>query len=153
MRAAYVNNLELFKENPAAFELQALAGAITSRFFRWHVSGDILNREYLQMMVRIAEKCPATRFLTFTKKYRLVNEHLDKRGRLPDNLKIIFSAWPGFTMDNPHGLPVAHVIFKDGTTTAPADTFICGGNCADCRCRGVGCWQLKNGENISFYEH
>ena len=30
---------------------------------------------------------------------------------------------------------------------------ICGGNCTECACRGVGCWELKKSETIAFYEH
>ena len=54
-------------------------------------------------------------------------------------------------MENPHGLPVANVIFRG---EKPADGWkICGGNCAECACRGGGCWELERGESIAFYEH
>lgn len=150
---AYERNLRIFEENPQVFEIQATAAAMLQRYFRWHVSGDILNTEYLLMMIRIAKNCPNTEFLAFTKKYDIVNEYIENNGVLPKNLKIIFSVWQDFDYKNPYNLPTAHVFYKDGTTTATENTYVCGGNCTECLCRGVGCWQLKNGESIAFYEH
>ena len=90
------------------------------------------------------------KILEVAKQYNFVNNFL-QYAAIPDNLKIIFSAWPGMPMENPHNLPVANVIFKG---QEPADNWkICGGNCSECACRGVGCWELKKGENIAFYEH
>lgn len=150
VREAYARNLSIWEESPEAYELQVKAAAMCSRFFRWHVSGDIVSMDYLKMMVRIARELPGTEFLAFTKRYDLVNDFAYCED-IPRNLHIIFSAWPGWPMSNPHDFPVAHVIFK-GQEPAP-DWKVCGGNCADCACRGVGCWELKPGEAISFYEH
>lgn len=150
VREAYANNLELWRTDPDAFELQAMAAASTTRFFRWHVAGDIVSPGYLAMMARIAERLPHTEFLAFTKQYDTVNAFATEN-TIPGNLNIIFSAWPGMYMDNPHNFPVAQVIFKG---QAPADGWkVCGGNCAECACRGVGCWQLQPGETICFAEH
>jgi hypothetical protein len=115
------------------------------------VSGDIPNAAYFKEMVITAKKYPATEILAFTKQYDIVNRYIDAMGPLPDNLKILFSEWPGMDMNNKYNLPVAHVIFKGET---PADDWkICGGNCSECACRGVGCWTLNNGDHIAFYEH
>jgi hypothetical protein len=123
---------------------------MTTRFFRYHVSGDIPDADYLGRMVDLARKIPGTEFLAFTKKYDLVNDFLT-RDEIPANLHIIFSAWPGMEMNNPHGLPVAAVIFKGDE---PRDGWkVCPGSCASCAARGVGCWELKHGETIAFYEH
>lgn len=57
----------------------------------------------------------------------------------------------GWTVPNPHNLPTSAVIFKG---TEPRDGWkVCGGNCAECACRGCGCWELKKGETIAFYQH
>lgn len=150
VRRAYENNLEILNSNPDAYWAAIDATAKTTRFFRYHVSGDIVNSAYLFNMVRIAALNPGTMFLAFTKQYDLVNKYMENDA-IPENLKIIFSAWPGMAMNNPHALPVAHVIFK-GEEPAPA-WKICGGNCTACACAGIGCWELKNGETIAFYEH
>lgn len=148
---AYARNLETLRNDPAAYWLQVRAAAVTTRFFRYHVSGDIPNRDYLVNMIQTANDLPGTNFLAFTKQYPIVNEYLNDGGTLPDNLKIIYSSWGAWKCENPHGLPTSEVIFKGET---PADSWkICGGNCAECACRGVGCWELKNGETIAFYEH
>ena len=130
--------------------LQVKAAAMVTKYFRFHVSGDIPDMNYLDQMVKLAEDLPGTTFLAFTKQYNFINNFL-QYAQIPSNLKIIFSEWPGMPMENPHNLPVAHVIFKG---QEPAESWkICGGNCSECACRGVGCWELKNGEHIAFYEH
>jgi hypothetical protein len=149
-RDAYARNLDILRDDPVSYWLQVEAAAMTTRFFRYHVSGDIPGADYLAHMVDLARRQPATEFLAFTKKYSLVNDFLT-RDEIPANLHVIFSAWPGMNMENPHALPVAAVIFKG---EEPRDGWkVCPGNCADCAARGVGCWELKPGETIAFYEH
>jgi hypothetical protein len=116
------------------------------KYFRWHVSGDIISAEYFQGMVDLAEKHKETRFLAFTQCYEIINSF---SGVLPGNLTIIFSAWPGLTFDNPKGLPVAYM--QDGSETrVPADALECPGNCEQC---GM-CWQLPQiGKDVVFHKH
>ena len=150
VRNAYQRNLEILTHNPAAYWLQVETTIAISRFFRFHVAGDIVNADYLQHMNSLAKKYPYCEILCFTKKYDLVNDFYSTHEK-PENLHLILSAWPGMELKNPLRLPVAHVIFK-GTEPLP-EWKICGGNCCECACRGVGCWQLKTGEDIAFYEH
>ena len=150
VRNAYQKNLDILKNDMDNYFIQVKAAAMVSKYFRFHVSGDIPDMNYLDRMVKLAQDLPGTTFLAFTKQYNFINNFL-QYAVIPDNLKIIFSAWPGMTMENPHNMPVANVIFKG---QEPADDWkICGGKCSECACRGVGCWELKKGENIAFYEH
>ena len=150
VRKAYARNLDILKNNMDDYFTQVKAAAMVNKYFRFHVSGDIYDMNYLDRMVKLANELPGTTFLAFTKQYNFINNYL-QYAAIPDNLKIIFSEWPGMDMDNPYNLPVAHVIFKN---QVPADDWkICGGNCTECACRGVGCWELKKGEHIAFYEH
>ena len=147
---SYENNLMAYMESPIDYFNQVKKAACTQKFFRWHVSGDILNELYLYDMVRIAEELPGTDFLCFTKKYDLVNEFLNHK-TIPDNLHIIFSEWEGMSMENPYNLPVAHVVFKG---CEPLESWeICQGNCLECALNGYGCWHMKKGDNVAFYEH
>lgn len=150
VRKAYNRNLEILKNDIDNYFTQVNAAAMVNKYFRFHVSGDIPSMDYLYRMVKLAQDLPGTTFLAFTKQYNFINNYLQSAA-IPDNMKIIFSEWPGMHMENPHNLPVAHVIFRG---SAPADNWkICGGNCTECACRGVGCWELKTGEHIAFYEH
>lgn len=151
VRNAYARNLETWAQDPASYWAQVRGAAATTRFFRFHVSGDIPDMVYLLDMAITAEQFPHTAFLAFTKQFTIVNKFLDDGHKIPENLKIIFSNWGEWKCENPHGLPTAEVIFK-GKEPAQ-DWKICGGKCAECACRGVGCWELKNGETIAFYEH
>ena len=150
---SYQNNLDLFLYDPESFEQQALLAAFGSTHFRWHVSGDILNKEYLAMMCRIAERLNVTQFLAFTKKYDIVNKFVEEGGTVPTNLHIIFSEWPGLKMDNPHNFPVSFVKFKSGVCDAPANSKTCSGNCEMCAFAGQNCWTIKKGESIVLNEH
>jgi hypothetical protein len=149
--AAYQRNLDILKTDPAAYWLQVKAAAITARFFRFHVSGDIPGAEYFAQMVKLAEELPSTNFLAFTKQYTIVNEYISNGGAIPSNLKIIFSNWGAWKCENPYNLPVCEIILK-GNDPAP-NWKICGGNCTACACAGIGCWELKNGETIAIYQH
>lgn len=153
VRNAYDNNLNLWLTDPDGFELQAVAAAYGSFYFRWHVSGDIVDTAYLAMMCRVAEKLPRTQFLAFTKKYDLVNECLEENGNFPSNLHILFSEWPRYNMNNPYNLPIAYVSFADGTCDAPADAKECSGRCEDCAYAGKNCWVLQRGESVVLKEH
>lgn len=151
VRDAYARNLEILTNDPGAYWLQVKAAAITTRFFRYHVSGDIPNAEYLYNMVALAWELPETNFLAFTKQYTIVNDFLDNGGRYPANLKIIFSNWGAWKCENPYYLPECEIVLNDAE---PAPNWkICGGNCTACACAGIGCWELKNGETIAIYEH
>lgn len=151
VRKAYNRNLEILNNNELEYWHQVNNAVKMSKYFRFHVSGDIVDSHYFNWMATIADMNPGTTILAFTKQYNIINGYISTVGPLPSNLKIIFSAWPGMPMENPYNMPVAHVIFKG---QEPADHWkICGGNCSECACRGVGCWELKQGEHIAFYEH
>ena len=150
---AYKNNLDVLNEDPETYWREVKAAVMLSRFFRFHVSGDILNLEYLIQMVEIARENPHCEILCFTKKYEIVNMYLNTFGKLPQNLHMIFSGWIGLEMANPFNLPEAHVRYRDGSTTAREDAIECGGNCTECAMTEGGCWTLKNGEQVVFNEH
>jgi hypothetical protein len=151
VKTAYENNLHILKDHPALYWEQVKQAASMARYFRYHVSGDIPNIIYLDNMVELARDLPHTMFLAFTKQYHIVNEYLSDYGAIPDNLKIIFSNWGNWKCENPHNLPECEIILKGAEPAL--DWKICGGNCTECACRGIGCWELKNGETIAIYQH
>lgn len=153
VKNAYQNNLTVLNSDPETYWREVEATIMLSRFFRFHVSGDIPDMEYLRKMVAVSERNKYCQVLCFTKKYELVNSFIDDGGVLPENLHLVFSAWRGLKMPNPHGLPEAHVRYRDGTTTAGTGAIECGGNCTECACTSGGCWSLKSGEQVVFNEH
>lgn len=94
VRKAWLDNLELWRDYPGRYELEARAYLVEKKpkYFRWHVSGDIPDLEYYKMMVKLAEQCKKTKFMAFTKRWDLLAPLLP---RPPKNLQIIFSQWPG----------------------------------------------------------
>lgn len=158
VRNAYQNNLDVYNEDPDTYWREVEGQVMLSRFFRFHVSGDIPDVFYFDRMIGVASRNPHCQILCFTKRYDIVNKLIYKQStdglaHLPDNLHLIFSAWPGLTMSNPYNFPEAHVLFRDGTTTAREDAIPCGGNCTECAVTDSGCWTLKHGEQIVFKEH
>lgn len=154
VKAAYENNLNILRAEPEVYWREVEAAIMLSRYFRFHVSGDIPDADYLCRMVEIMRRNRHCQALCFTKKYELVNEYLDAvQTGFPDNLHILLSAWRGLEMDNPHNLPEAHILYRDGTTTANPDAKKCSGNCTECAITDDGCWVLGTGEQVVFREH
>lgn len=152
-KAHLQNNLELWYCEPEIFEEEITLSAFRSRYFRWHSSGDIPDVKYLDMMVRIAQRLPRTRFLAFTKKYELINSWITEHGKLPDNLTIVFSAWGDFLPENPYDLPVAYIRFRKEEFEIPAHARECPSYCGNCVTTGMSCWDLQHGEAVVFSEH
>ena len=150
---AYRNNLEILLDDPAAYWREVEAAIMTSRYFRFHVAGDIPDEVYFQHVVDVSSRNQHCQILCFTKKYEIINSYLDTGGTLPNNLHMIFSGWAGLEMQNPYHLPEAHVRYRHGETTARADAQQCGGNCTECFLTDCGCWTLKQGEQVIFDEH
>ena len=148
-------NLDLWLNDPERYEREVECGAYTSRFFRFHSSGDIPDGPYLDMMIRVADKCPDTSFLCFTKKYELVNSFINLRGiqAMPPNLRIVFSAWGSFLPDNPYNLPVAYIKLRKEPAAIPEDARMCSGYCGECVATGRSCWTLNPGESVYFNQH
>ena len=122
-----------------------------TRFFRFHVSGDMTGKDYFEHMVKAAKENPHCMILAFTKRFEVVNAWIKEHGELPENLKILFSGWENLKPVNPHNLPETNVYSK-GHEPQP-EWLLCGGNCFECGCRGVGCWQARKGDVIAFEKH
>lgn len=119
---------------------------------RINVGGD-LSEEDFHLLAVVADRNPQTTFLFFTKNYKEANEFLDIR-QFPKNVCCIFSAWKGMEMENPHNMPESHVLYADGSTTAPAyGAVLCTGDCTECYMEDKGCFTLKKGEHVVFPAH
>lgn len=148
---SYAKNQALAMYRPNLFWAQVNVAVMAVRFFRFHVSGDILNADYFNHMVEVARNNGRTEILVFTKRYEIVNAWIDENGELPANLHILFSGWQNLKPENPHALPETNVFADENEIN---DNWkICGGNCFNCACRGVGCWQAGKGETVAFKLH
>ena len=125
-----------------------------NKFFRFHVSGDIVSTDYLSEMIKTAKMFPEWRIWTYTKEYNLVNDYIRKHGEnrkaaIPENLVIMFSEWKGLRMDNPYNFPVFRCVFR-GIEKAPENEWKCPGNCDVCKKLNRGC---VAGESSWVYDH
>ena len=153
VREAYQRNLDVLNTDPDTYWREVEAAIMLSRFFRFHVSGDIPDAQYFDRMVEVARRNRHCQILCLTKKYEIVNDAVSAGAEIPENLHIIFSAWVGLSMVNPFSFPEAHVRYRDGSTTASPDALSCGGNCTECAVTDGGCWTLQKGKQVVFNEH
>lgn len=148
VRATWDANTELATSDLATMEsdlMQYFGSANAPRFFRIHVGGDFVTREYAEMWTRVAGANPHTNFLAFTKQWNVI------RGiPFPDNFSVVLSAWPGTVI--PEDLRALYSVawLDDGSEEVPADALECPGNCSTC---GV-CWSLaKRHIDVKFAKH
>ena len=155
VRRAWTENLVHFMMEPESYfmEIQKYLWSHKPKRFRWHVAGDIPNQAYLNYMGVLAGLNRMTDFLCFTKRYEL------SYSKLPKNLSIVISAWPGHAIANvpytsegrgEYGfLPIAWC--QDGTETRiPQGAYECPGSCATCD----ECWWLRQKHrDVWFHKH
>lgn len=150
-RKAWDGNLEFYKKDPCGYfaEIDAYLDKHPKlKRFRWHVAGDIVDGQYLQGMMNIATLHPKTRFLAFTKRYELLIGVL----KVPENLTLVASAWPGHPMQDKvlEKFGVAWLWDAqnmDGRIVVGSQK--CPGSCKTC----AYCWTLKAGDNVIFEKH
>lgn len=154
---AWNENYLLFLTDPQVYFASISYAVRLQRFFRWHVSGDIVNGAYFLGMIRVATENPNCEFLAFTKAYQIVNEAIAAGAVIPKNLHVLFSAAPGTDMPNPYRLPECHINFEDpskNTYCGGAEyEHHCNGNCTECVINGCGCFFLKNGDVTIIDQH
>ena len=159
-QGAYWRNWRLYNEDPTDFFDQVVYKLKHNPLplMRWFDSGDIPDEQFFQGMIDVANKLPNIRFMSFTKKYWIVNDYLLKGNKLPDNLNIIFSAWDkNWVVDNPFNLAVAYVDFKNSELNPeiPANAYFC--PCAD-KTQNItcsmcqACWNKKL-KAVRFLQH
>jgi hypothetical protein len=156
VRKAWTENLIHFMMEPDNYfaDIQRYLWKHKPKRFRWHVAGDIPNQAYLNYMGVLARLNRLTNFLCFTKRYEL------SYSKLPKNLSIVISAWPGYAIINvpwtaecytdPGGfLPIAWC--QDGSETRiPQNAIACPGSCDACNL----CWVLRGmGKHVWFHKH
>ena len=131
-----------------------------NKMFRYHVGGEIPDRDYLERMIKTAKDHPDFKVWTYTKVYHVVNDYIRETGGAdifipkrdghpkPGQIVIMFSEWRGYPMDNPYGLPEFRVVFKDDIVRPVG--FYCPGNCDICKKHCRGCIA---GETVYADEH
>ena len=147
-------NSAIHKADPQRFweEVNIQVKANFIRELRLNVGGD-LNDDDFAYVAELGRDNPEVMILFFTKNYNGINKFLETNA-FPENVHPIMSAWIGTEMDNPNNLPCSHVLYEDGTTTAPEfGAVYCGGNCSECAFKGEGCWSLKKNEHVIFRVH
>ena len=147
-------NSVIHEKDPERFwnEIDAQIKANFVEYLRINVGGDLSNGDF-ELVAALAENNPKCHFLFFTKNYKGINKFL-KDNTFPSNVHAIMSAWPGLEMENPNHLPESHILYDDGSTTAPEyGAYYCKGNCTECAFYGEGCWSLKENEHVVFHHH
>lgn len=148
---AYAKNTALAILRPAQYWTEVRDAIAGARFFRFHVSVDILNADYFAEMVRCAVDYPHCDVLAFTKQFDVVNAWIQDNGPLPQNLHVLFSGWKNMSPENPHNLPETTVYDTDADLRP--EWIPCSGNCHACAIGCNGCFAAKSGDIIAFKKH
>ena len=147
VRNAWDHNLALFNFDPFQYfgSIDKFLTKKTPKFFRWHVSGDIVSQAYLRGMIKLAIDHPETNFLAFTKNFKL------DYSNVPKNLSIVFSQWPGMRKPVHKKGVSGFAWFQDGTEKrVPKNAIECPGHCDNC---GM-CFSIaKIGGHVVFHKH
>ena len=136
VRNAYKRNLEILEASPAGYWREVEAVIMLSRFFRFHVSGDIPDSKYFRNMVEVSGRNRHCEILCFTKKYSIVNDYINNGGEIPENLHLIFSGWRVLVIiwDILHNIPRLQAVrFADVFYYGHRNVFPCKKLCS---CRG-----------------
>lgn len=147
-------NSAVHKADPERYwyEVDALVKANGVEELRLNVGGDLTDQDFAYVS-DLGQKNRNTLILFFTKNYDGINHFLDLH-EFPKTVKALISRWEGMPCENPHNLPCSHVLWKNGSTTAPSyGAYYCAGNCSECVIKGEGCWNLKKGEHVIFSAH
>lgn len=121
----------------------------TQRFMRLFDSGDMVINGYFENLCRVLKDNPHCHVQGFTKCYETVNMYIASHGKLPDNLHLLFSGWYDDLPINPYHLPESRVYDHE----LPEGWLSCGGDCRNCACVGLGCWNAKNGDIVGLKKH
>lgn len=141
---AYQNNLKAVQECRRKKIVEAIVNFIKwkkPKYFRFNVSGDFNVPGYWDLAMDVAKQCPETKFMAFTKCYKLQNR------KRPDNFNLILSAWQEYNPGKNPKCGVAH--YDDGTYPIPEDAIPCDLKCDQC----FRCYDLKKGQSVVFKNH
>lgn len=159
-QGAYWRNWRLYNEDPKDFFEQVVYKLKHNPLpiMRWFDSGDIPDADFFNGMIEVANKLPNIKFMTFTKKYWIVNDFIKDGGHIPDNFNILFSAWDkNWVVDNPYNFGIAYVDFKNSALNPdiPNNAYLCPCankedkiTCSMCQ----ACWNKKL-KAVRFLEH
>ena len=111
-----------------------------NKFLRFHVSGEIMDINHLEYMIKTAKRFPDFVIWTYTKMYWIVNEYIRIHGGnkncIPENFSIMYSEWKGLPIDNPYNMPVFRCVYPE---EEKPDCMKCPGNCDICKANNIGC--------------
>ena len=150
VRIARAKNTALFLYDREQFFTQLwkrMEKRRTNKFLRFHVSGEIMDLNHFEYMVKTAEMFPDFVIWTYTKMYWIVNEYIRIHGEdkncIPGNFAVMYSEWKGLPIDNPYNMPVFRCIYPE--ENKPNNCMKCPGNCDICKSNNIGC---VNGQSV-----
>lgn len=150
VRNAWGNNSKLLRTNKREYfkQLHAYLDKRKPKYFRFHVSGDIVNAMHAGFIVDTARRYPDIKFLIFTKKYDVL-----KYMKEFPNLSVVVSVWQGMkAKDLPsHTKKYSKAYAGDCSNFKGYKNAIeCPGNCETC----LACWGLgKKKLDVKFELH
>jgi len=145
---SWMANLDFLRGDRAGY-FEAIAKHFrkaSPRFFRFHVSGDFIDRSHLLETIELARSFPAIRILAFSKRF----EFFPHPRAIPASFALIASQWNGWK-ESPRGFRRAWM--RDPAnpdSRIPARALECPGSCEACAL----CWSLRKlRADVVFEKH
>lgn len=146
VRQAWQGNSELLRKRPIKYynDLMLFLSTYKGKFFRFHVAGDIINKNHFLCIAGTAKAFPNIKFLIFTKSFDFIIPSI-----IPDNLTVVLSLFPGMGIPNKlKSFPRAYAGECKGKRFKNA--MECIGYCDKCYL----CWNLKElKKDVKFNIH
>ena len=152
VKNAWNTNLHVYLTDPDSY-FEQINNVLQNKlavYFRFHVSGDIPNSDYLNRMIKLSIQNPHVKFLCFTKNYKLFQNK--KADKLPNNLSVMVSAWTKYRMPKyikQNGYRIAWVDDGNETRFNRKNSVYCTGHCDIC----YECWNVNTNHDVILPLH
>jgi len=143
-----IDNLEYYNNNSAGYfqKITAYLKYANTRFFRWHIFGDIPDPKYFTQVKLTARKTPDIKHLIFTKRFAWIKIF----HHIPDNLSVVFSMWNNYGDPSINFPKSWYLDPRNPDPRIPANALECPGNCETCG----SCWHLKQlNKDVILHRH
>ena len=145
-------NSAILQADPERFFREVSGTCKSLDKFRWFVSGDVDSIRTFEGIIQVAIENPHCRFHLFTKNHKVINHWLDIGNKIPSNLHLRLSEWPGMPTHNPYNLNLCSIYDADEFFEVHDGEAICSGNCTDCSIHNTGCFD-RNIKRVWIAKH
>lgn len=153
VRRTYEQNLKVYEQNKDEYWKQTykFLDMYIPDYFRYFVTGDVPDANYVKRMIQCANYFPNTYFRWSSKHYNYLHAYfrIPKRFR-PQNLIVLVSSWPNYPLSQElmkHR--IAWTVDSREKRHLKRDYVMCKGSCMDC----LKCYDPNETRDVVMIKH